>query len=641
MNRPDPATWTPEPRRWGWGDLAAVAAWTAAILVIFRDAALLRGALFYFDITEINYPYREFFAGELRAGRFSRWLPDLYCGMALFSESQAGYLHPFKYLLYPWMETWKAFNLDTILSIWAAGLGTYGWLRRHVNPAGALTGAAIFALSGFAWAHLIHTSMINALASVPLAFWAIEAAWDGGKLRPIVLGALALACQVFAGHLQDVILTGSALGVYAVYRAATASNGANRRFVLASSAIMVGLAILISAVQWIPSKELIDRSPRRHGLTWEDMTFGSWHPELIPALLVREVYGTRARDTDWMDGFYPYHEMDTYVGVVGLFLAAVGAGAYRDRWVAFWLILAAIGSLLMLGRFTFLMDYLNRVPIVGSGRIPVRYHLWLSISAAALAAVGVDRLSRPGRVGIRGGIAFVSILVAVSIPILCYIYLPVWSEASRWTARNLVQKFGWLGRELTVAVVRTSLVGFGAVFLAAIAARTRSVRWRRSIAAAFPLLALIDVAGSHWDDVPTIDPSYWTSTPKSVEVLRADPSRIRIYGEAHFASGEPGHASRPVDFFRVRDGLAWSLPVVWKLPATAGITPIVPSRWMHFIENSGRSRFDVEGMSHTLTRLSRRSPPRAGVSGGPGLFPPESPRVAEGPLPGRARIRDR
>ena len=102
-----------EPRPWGWRDAVAILVWTVAIVAFFWDAVSLRGALFYFDITEINYPYRAFFAEELQAGRFSRWCPGLYCGLPLYSESQAGYLHPFKYLFYPWMETWKAFNLDT------------------------------------------------------------------------------------------------------------------------------------------------------------------------------------------------------------------------------------------------------------------------------------------------------------------------------------------------------------------------------------------------------------------------------------------------------------------------------------------------------------------------------------------------
>ena len=57
-----------ERRPWGWGDLVALLVWTAAIAGFFWDAVSLRGALFYFDITEINYPYRAFFADELRAG---------------------------------------------------------------------------------------------------------------------------------------------------------------------------------------------------------------------------------------------------------------------------------------------------------------------------------------------------------------------------------------------------------------------------------------------------------------------------------------------------------------------------------------------------------------------------------------------
>ena len=233
--------WSPSPTRWGWRDLLALAAWTAALAAFFRDVVLFRAALFYFDVTEINLPYRDFFAGELKAGRFSRWCPGLYCGMPLYSESQAGYLHPLKYLLYPWLETWQAFRLDTVLSVWLTGLATYGWLRRHVGPAGALTGAAVFGLSGFVWAHLIHTSMINALASVPLAVWALECSWEGGRLRGVALGAAAMACQVFAGHLQDFLLTGLMIGVYGVYRAATERGLAARAFALGAA---VGLVVL-------------------------------------------------------------------------------------------------------------------------------------------------------------------------------------------------------------------------------------------------------------------------------------------------------------------------------------------------------------------------------------------------------------
>ncbi len=600
---PTEAVWTFERRPWGVGDALALAAWTAALVAFFWDAVTLRKALFYFDITEINYSYRDFFASELRAGRFSRWHPGLYNGMPLYAESQAGYLHPLKWALYPWLATWQAFNLDTVGSIWLTGAATYGWLRRHVGPAAALTGAALFGLSGFVWAHLIHTSMTNALISVPLAFWALEAAWDGGRLRGVGLGALALACQVFAGHLQDTILTAGAIGLYALYRSATVRGLRARLSALGFAALLGGLGVAVAAVQWVPSKDLLDRSPRVGGLTWEQITYGSWSPELLPTLLVRESYGTLARDTDWQDGYYPYHEMNAYMGLVGLILAVVGAGAWRDRWVGFWILLAGVGVLFMLGKFTALFDSMNLVPIVGSSRIPVRYHLWVSLAVAALGSVGVDRLARPGKVRLRtaGGVAIA--LLAASAAILVYDYAPAWMESRRWDTPEHREHFGWLGRELAVASARTAAIALAAWAVATRAAGEARASRRARLARALPLLVLADLLGSHAADVPTIDPAYFTRAPLSASRIKADPGTIRVFGAAERSAAEPGFASRPVDFFEVRDTLAWALPPIWGLPSAMGHTPIYPRRLLTFHDHAHPSmtRFDAEGVTHLLT----------------------------------------
>ncbi len=630
---PSEPNWSPAPPRWGRVDALVLVVWSLVLAAFFADVVGFRGALFYFDVTELNYPYRAFLADELRAGRFSRWIPGLYCGHPLYSESQAGYLHPLKYLLYPWMATWKAFNLDTVLSVWLAGLGTYGWLRRHVGPAGAITGATVFALGGFTWAHLIHTSMINALPSVPLVFWALEVAWDRGRLWPLLPGGLALACQVFAGHLQDAILTGQAVGVYGLHRVAVESGRERRAFVLGTTLGLGVLGVALAAVQWLPSKELIDRSPRAGGLSWEDMTYGSWHPELLPTFLIREAYGTRARDTDWMDGFYPYHEMNVYLGVVGLLLAAVGAGACRDRWVGGWLVLGTVGLLLMLGKFTFLMDGMHRVPLVGSGRVPVRYHLWLTLAAAALAAVGVDRLARPGPVALRGALVFIGLLIAASVPLLLVAYQPAWSGTSRWTLPNHLDRNRWLTREALIGLGRTTLLTVAAIMVALTAARSALPRRRAAGALILPALAMADLLGAHWSDVPTVDPRFWTEPPASATWLKSQPAVGRIFGENTVASGEPGYASHPIDFFRARETIAWSLAPVWGLRSTAGETPIIPTRRLRFtdagndldpsrpggarprvaddptpeaVQGYRRARFDIEGLSHILSSTPSR-----------------------------------
>jgi len=594
-----------ERRPWGWGDLVALLVWTVAIAGFFWDVVSLRRALFYFDITEINYPYRAFFAEELRAGRFSRWCPGLYCGLPLYSESQAGYLHPLKYLLYPWMETWQAFNLDTVLSIWLTGLGTYLWLRRHAGPAGALTGAAIFGASGYVWGHLIHTSMVNALASVPFVVWGLEASWASGRWRGAVLGGLALAIQVFAGHLQDALLTIGLVGLYSLYRAATERGWRSRVRTVGMAVALVGVGILLSAVQWVPSKELLDRSPRAGGLSWEDLTFASWHPELLPTMVVREAYGTRARDTDWMDGFYPYHEMNTYLGLIAMMLAVVGAGgaAARDRWSSFWVLLIGVGLVLMLGKFTCVFDFAHRVPVLGSSREPVRFHLWVALGVAALAAVGVERLERPGPVSLRGALILTGVLVVLSIPILCTIYAPIWIGPNRWnTPRNFAQ-FRWLGHELIISLIRTSLMAALAWWVARSVVRTNSPTRRARSAALMPLLVLADLLGAHIAEVPTVNPRYWTEPPESVGRLKSDPNLIRVFGKADKSSGEPGYASEKVDFLAVRDTLDWSLPPVWHVASSRGETPMIARRSLDYTDHVviGGGRLDIEGVSHVIT----------------------------------------
>ncbi|RUL85072.1 hypothetical protein TsocGM_19025 [Tautonia sociabilis] len=594
--------WFPAPPPWGKKDALALFAWTAVIAAFFWDLVSLQAALFYFDVTEINLPYRDFFADELKAGRFSRWHPGLYCGMPLYSESQAGYLHPLKYLLYPWLETWQAFGLDTVLSVWLTGLGAFGWLRRHVGPAGALTGAAIFGLSGFLWAHLIHTSMVNAMVSVPLAVWGLECACDGGRLRGVALGALALACQIFAGHLQDFLLTSLLIGAYGAYRAGIERGARNRLFALGAAAAIPVLGAGLSAVQWIPSKELLDRSPRAEGLTWEGLTYGSWSPELLPTLVLREAYGTRARDTDWMDGFYPYHEMNTYMSVLGLGLAVLGLAGRRDRWGAFWPILATVGFLLMLGRFTILLDHAHEIPVLGSSRIPVRFHLWVSLAVAALAAIGTDRLARPGAVRLRWAVLTLAALVAASVPIMLVVYAPAFQVPDPWPKPYHQDRYRWLGEELIEAGLRTATLTAIGLALAATAART-SGRLRAAVAAGLPLVVIADLLGSHWHDVATIDPAYWTKPPASAEAIQADPEHQRVIGFARFSAGEPGYASTEIDFMAVRDTLAWSLPPVFGMRSVMGETPMIPTRWKRFMDatNGNPQQAAVAGASHILS----------------------------------------
>ena len=248
-------------RPWGRGDLVALLVWTLAIAAFFWDAVRLQARLFYFDITEINYPYRAFFAEELRGGPVLAVVPGPLLRPAALQREPGGISASAQVPALSLAGDLAGVQPRHGALDLADRRGDLLWLRRHVGPAGALTGAAVFGLSGFAWGHLIHTSMINALASVPFVIWGLEWSWESGRWRGAVLGGLALACQVFAGHLQDALLTVVLVGLYGLYRAATERDWKARLRALGMAVVLVVVGVLVSAVQWVPSKELLDRSP--------------------------------------------------------------------------------------------------------------------------------------------------------------------------------------------------------------------------------------------------------------------------------------------------------------------------------------------------------------------------------------------
>ncbi len=120
---------------------------------------------------------------------------------------------------------------------------------------------------------------------------------------------------------------------------------------------------------------------------------------------------------------------------------------------------------------------------------------------------------------------------------------------------------------------------------------------------------LADLVASHWDDAPTVAPSYWTVPPASARFLRAQADRGRVFGLGVLSAGEPGYAVRPLRFEPARDTLAWSLPPVWGLRSSGGATPIISNRLVCYDEaaNRARVRFDLEGVTHVLAGTSSTS----------------------------------
>jgi hypothetical protein len=187
--------------------------------------------------------------------------------------------------------------------------------------------------------------------------------------------------------------------------------------------------------------------------------------------------------------------------------------------------------------------------------------------------------------------------------------MPVWTHPKRWSQEVHLARFAWLGREMTKAAARTVLLAACGLLAAFRAARSQQPVRRARRAAVLPLFVIADLMGAHLADVPTIDPKYWTSPPRTAARLKADPGFIRVFGIADKHAGEPGYASEPIDFLQVRETLDWSLPPVWHLDSANGNTPMKSSRVVDFTDHAlvGREGFDLEGVSHVVSGRRNRA----------------------------------
>ncbi len=372
-------------------------------------------------------------------------------------------------------------------------------------------------------------------------------------------------------------------------------------------------------MQWVPSKELLDRSPRAGGLSWAELTYGSWSPELLPTLVIREAYGTRARDTDWMDGYYPYHEMNTYMGLIAIVLAVVGAGG-RGRATAG----RASGSLLIgigCGADAGQVHLSCSTMPIGCRFWGARANRCGSMCGCRWAwprwrPSGVERLGRPGVVSLRSGLILAGVLVALSIPDHDLHLCPGLDPAEAWDEPYHLDRYRWLGRELRVAALADSAAGRGWPGGSRRGPRdaldpVRRARW----AAILPLLVLADLLSAHWVDVPTVDPAYWTEPPESARRLKANPNTVRIFGMA---------TRRPASLVRLGEARLHASPrpaglepaPVWHVNSSNGLTPMISRRLVDFGEQTpGKIRFDLEGDTH----LSRVTRPNAAFAALPNL----------------------
>ena len=225
---------------------------------------------------------------------------------------------------------------------------------------------------------------------------------------------------------------------------------------------------------------------------------------------------------------------------------------------------------------------------------------------------------------------------------MLYVYAPVWTEPRRWTQPYHLDRYRWLGRELSLAAARDAILARPRVRRGFLGRQDRGLR-----AAGANRLGVSDPGpgGSRGRTCigmsPPSIPAYWTTPPETARRLKADPSFIRVFGDGDKHSGEPGYASEPIDFLSARDALDWSLPAAWGLRASKGETPMIPRRLLDYFDavKIGAGRLDIESVSHVVTGRNLRARFRPSEPVGSAFIHRNPDRAPPGPAGRPPRLR--
>lgn len=398
------------------GDLGAVIIFALLTILFFWPYLNpVAGQRIYFpqgDFTHQFFAYRALSYRSLSQGDLPLWGSCLFSGYPFQADPQSALFYPPTLLLqglllmsgfpdYPL----SALVFEVIFHVFLTACFSYLFLRSQVGDRrAALFGAVVFGFGGFLTSYpLLQVAILEGVTWFPLALWGVNQCLRKGNWGFLILSGVALAFSILAGHPQTSFLVLLATGAFTVFAGWREKVGKGRT--VAYLALLVSGAAALSAIQWLPSWELLQYSARP-SLSIQEAGGGFPFEDILQLVITRVV-------SFW-------HPL--YVGILPLFLAAFAWAGPRHRRadVLFWSGLAAAALLLSFGNNSpaFRLAYLF-FPGYRLFHGQERHALLVSFALSVLATFGAAALFAPLSTGsrrwLRRAIGFFPVLLVLGL----------------------------------------------------------------------------------------------------------------------------------------------------------------------------------------------------------------------------------
>jgi O-antigen/teichoic acid export membrane protein len=416
------------------------------------------------DLILENYVWKRFILQALKSRSLPLWNPYILAGQPFLAAGQHSALYPLSLIFYI-VPLARAYGYYTVLQLLLASVFMYIYARTiRLQRLGSLIAAITFAFSGFMVVSVVHPMIIAAASWLPLLLAVVERLVrtqeeqvPGEPPKPvayipwIALGALVLALQFLAGHVEIAYYVVLVTVFYAAWRIAlywqsTRSWLQAGKLTLAI-VLLVGLGVGLAAIQMVPYYELVRENFRQGSATYQQVTGWAYRWRRLIAFLVpdffgnpthhsyrdafsghtvvdlRNVNGESIQTIYW--GMKNYVEGGSYVGVLPLLLALVAVWKSRTRYVRIFLTLAITSLAFVFGTPLYALLYYG-LPGINQLHSPFRWVFPYTFSVSVLAGCGASWLAanrseeeETRSIGLLGGATLALGLFGAGLLVLC------------------------------------------------------------------------------------------------------------------------------------------------------------------------------------------------------------------------------
>ena len=604
------------------GDAAALAVIAAFFTLMFARQIFGGKYVLAGDPLYYSYPLRSVGWEMMRGGQLPLWTPLVLSGYPLLSMSQLAFAYPltwgYLFLRGHWAE-----QIYVLAPFLLTPMFTYAYARETGRSrTAALLAGLSFGYGGMMCSAIaFNGALTNSLMWLPLLLIPIDrAARRAGRFVPLLVAATAAySMSVLNGHGQSMLYTGLLAAAYGLYlslfppgvgaheeAAQIKTGGALQRppapvfdpgrwrpLCVALFALVVSAGI--GAFQILETMRAARRSVRS-ALTYEAFSAGSFSFTGIFASAIAPLYH--------------FTDVTAYMPPLALLLAAlicVASLRQRERTdvrLYFWLGVAAVAWLLMLGSNTPLHRVVYHTPLLNKFRVPSRHTFEWTFALAVLAAYGWDalgrwlgeprRLLRGRRLAVESAVAV--LLVATGVVIGFY-----W-----WTAMQAKPQVGTIWY---TSLPESAFLIWKAAFTACVFLLIRR-GWRLGegrlregfLMAAIALACFVEpaIGFSRWIGELLLTAERFNVTAPTTRFLQNyPPEQNRVYTRVQLYTEEFTLAPR-ID--------STNLSALRGLQNVAGYEPLIPERYSRALGGVG-----MDGVT-----------PRAGFARNDDLFQPRS-----------------